>query len=437
MLINLPEDVKKIINTIEAAGYEAYAVGGCVRDAALGRVPHDWDITTSADPYKVKALFKYTFDTGIQHGTVTVVLGGENYEVTTYRVDGDYADGRHPDKVDFTKSLEEDLKRRDFTINAMAYHPERGLVDLFDGIGDLEAKIVRCVGNPIDRFTEDALRMMRAVRFAAQLGFNIEENTYMAVLKLSDRLKLVSQERITDEMCKLLTSANPGMFIELYKLSLTPHFFPEFDQMMKCTQNTKYHCYTVGEHTLKVVENVSNDRTLRLAALLHDVGKLYTKTEKDGVEHFYGHAKVSSDEARKIIRRWRLDNDTLKAVGLLALYHDSRFEYTEKNVRKLMNKVGRELMPGLLALMEADLSGKSEYSITQYTENLKLLRTVYETIAERGDAVSISELDITGNDLMEHGVPKGKEIGETLNRLLELVLDDPTLNSKEKLIKKI
>lgn len=434
MVIQLPEKVDYIIRTIEEAGYEAYAVGGCVRDAALGRTPNDWDVTTSAKPEAVKALFHRTFDTGLQHGTVTVVLEHENFEVTTYRVDGDYADGRHPDKVTFTASLEEDVKRRDFTINAMAYHPERGLVDLFGGQEDLEKQVIRCVGNPRERFTEDALRMMRAVRFAAQLGFTIDPDTYEAMREMAPRLSLVSQERITDEMLKLLVSPNPTMFLHFYELGMTKIFFPAFDEMMACSQNTKYHCYTVGMHTMKVVEAIPPEKIFRLTALLHDVGKRRTKTEKDGVEHFYGHAAVGEKEARDILRGWKLDNYTIQLVTRLVAEHEVRFEITEENVRKKMRRVGKDLMPRLLELIWADMAGKSTYAQEQREEELLEFERLTWLILARDDATSVGELAVTGQDLIRAGIPQGKAVGEWLEKMLEAVLRDPALNTKEQLL---
>lgn len=434
MVISLPEKVDYIIRTIEEAGYEAYAVGGCVRDAALGRTPNDWDVTTSAKPETVKALFRRTFDTGLQHGTVTVVLDHENFEVTTYRVDGDYADGRHPDKVTFTASLEEDVKRRDFTINAMAYHPERGLVDLFGGQEDLEKKVIRCVGNPRERFTEDALRMMRAVRFAAQLGFSIEPETYDAIRDMAPRLAMVSQERITEEMMKLLVSPNPSMFLHFYELGMTKIFFPAFDEMMACSQNTKYHCYTVGMHTMKVVETIPPEKIFRLAALLHDVGKLRTKTEKDGVDHFYGHAAAGEKEAWAIMRGWKLDNYTIQTVERLVAEHEVRFEMTEENVRKKMRRVGKELMPRLVELVWADLAAKSAYAQEQREADLREFERLTQLILQRNDATSIGELAVTGQDLIQAGIPQGRALGEWLEKMLEAVIRDPALNKKETLL---
>ena len=276
--IILPEQVSFIINTLNQAGFEAYAVGGCVRDSIMGRVPDDWDITTSADPQQVKKLFRRTIDTGIQHGTVTVMLQKTGYEVTTYRIDGEYEDNRHPKEVIFTKSLEEDLKRRDFTVNAMAYHPGEGLVDLFDGIGDMEKKCIRCVGQAEERFSEDALRMMRGVRFSAQFGYRIEEQTREAIRKLRENLRNVSAERIRVELVKLLVSPHPDYLRIACDLGITKVILPEFDVCMETPQHNPHHCYSVGEHTLEGLKAVRADKVLRLAMLLHDIGKPLTKT---------------------------------------------------------------------------------------------------------------------------------------------------------------
>ena len=255
MRIQLPVKVDNIIKTLEAAGYEAFAVGGCIRDSVLGRTPQDWDITTSAKPQDVKRLFSHTIDTGIQHGTVTVMLEHEGFEVTTYRIDGEYEDARHPKEVTYTVNLLEDLKRRDFTINAMAYNESRGLVDAFDGMGDLQKKVIRCVGNPKERFTEDALRMLRALRFAAQLGFEVEEQTFAAIRELAQTIEKISAERIQTELVKMLTSDHPELIREVYTSGISDVILPEFSVLMQTEQNNPHHCYTVGEHTIHVVQS--------------------------------------------------------------------------------------------------------------------------------------------------------------------------------------
>ena len=299
MQIQLPDKVHKIIDTLEAAGYEAYAVGGCVRDSVLGRKPDDWDITTSAKPEETKQLFPRTIDTGIRHGTVTVMLDKEGFEVTTYRIDGDYEDGRHPKEVTFTASLEEDLKRRDFTINAMAYSERHGLVDIYGGLADIEAGVIRCVGNAKERFTEDALRMMRAVRFSAQLGYRIDEGTRKAMTELAPNLQKISAERIQVELIKLVTSPHPDYLRIAYETGITAQILPEFDLCMKTVQNNPHHCYDVGEHILHSMLVVKEDKVLRLGMLFHDIGKPQTMTvDEKGITHNKKHPVVGAEMPR-------------------------------------------------------------------------------------------------------------------------------------------
>ena len=338
-MIKLPEDVKKIISILGRAGFEAYAVGGCVRDSLLGREPYDWDITTSALPEQVKSVFKRTIDTGIKHGTVTVRMNGKSYEVTTYRVDGKYSDGRHPDEVRFSPSLFEDLKRRDFTINAMAYNDASGVIDLFGAQRDLEKGIVRCVGVPRERFFEDSLRMLRAVRFAALLSFNIEEKTFAAIRTLAYGLSRVSEERIAAELMKIILSDHPDYLRKAYEAGLTKIFFPEFDRMMQTIQNTPHHMYTVGEHTLRVMMNVRPERVLRLSALLHDVAKPVTRrVDEHGRDHFTGHPEIGAEMTVDILKRLKFDNATIEDTARLVRFHDERPEITKKNMPNVLFK---------------------------------------------------------------------------------------------------
>ena len=349
MPIQLPEDVKSILHILQDAGYEAYAVGGCIRDSLLGRTPDDWDITTSARPEETKALFEKTIDTGIQHGTVTVMRHGRGYEVTTYRVDGEYEDGRHPKEVTFTASLEEDLKRRDFTVNAMAYNEEDGLVDLFGGRQDLERKIIRCVGEANERFEEDALRIMRAVRFSAQLGFTIEERTKEAIRGHADRLRQVSAERIQMELTKLVTSPNPDFLRIAWETGITAVVLPEFDRLMEQPQNNPHHCFSVGEHTLHAMRAVRPDKCLRLAMLLHDVAKpLCLTTDEAGIDHFHGHAQKGERIAAQILKRLRYDNHTTELVSRLVKWHDAAIEPEKKAVRRAASRMGKDLFPLIL-----------------------------------------------------------------------------------------
>ncbi len=433
--IRMPRQASEIIRTLQEAGFEAYAVGGCVRDSLLGRTPDDWDITTSAKPQQVKALFRRTIDTGIAHGTVTVMQGRTGYEVTTYRIDGDYEDGRHPRGVTFTASLAEDLKRRDFTVNAMAYNGEEGLVDLFGGREDMERRTIRCVGDPKERFGEDALRMMRAVRFSAQLDYAIGEETLEAIRALSGTLSKISAERIRTELMKLLVSGHPERFLTCYETGMTAVFLPEFDRMMETGQNNPHHRYGVGEHCLAAAVRIRPDPALRLAALLHDVGKPETKTSgEDGRDHFYGHAARGAELAKKILRRLKFDNDTADRVVRLVREHDRKIGLTPAQMRRAINRVGEDLFPDLFDLKEADLLAQSGYCREAKAEELKRLRTLYEEVRAKGDCLSLKGLAVTGRDLMEIGAAPGPGLGALLKELLELVLEDPAQNRKETLL---
>lgn len=435
MRMRLPEKVNTIITALQAHGYEAYAVGGCVRDSILGRTPEDWDITTSATPQETKALFARTFDTGIEHGTVTVVLGHENFEVTTYRIDGKYEDGRHPKEVAFTRSLREDLKRRDFTINAMAYNEQDGLVDIFGGVEDLKRHVIRCVGEPRERFDEDALRILRAVRFAAQLGFSIDEATAEAISDLAGNLRKISAERIQVELVKLLVSDRPEMMRTLYELGITGVILPEFDACMETEQETPHHMYNVGEHTIHALDHVCADKVLRLAMLFHDFGKPQYKTmDAEGVAHFKQHAIGSEQMTKEIMRRLKFDNDTTRKVSHLVHYHDYRMPATMKNVRRAMNKIGEELFPYYLEVRLADTLAQSAYQREEKLRNIAEVRDCYEEILREGQCVTLKELAVTGSDLIAIGIRPGKAIGEILQALLERVLENPEENDREFLL---
>lgn len=435
MKIQLPEKVNIIISTLQAHGYEAYAVGGCVRDSILGREPDDWDITTSATPLETKALFKRTFDTGIEHGTITVLLDKDAFEVTTYRVDGKYEDSRHPKEVTFTRSLKEDLLRRDFTINAMAYNDEKGLVDIFGGIRDLKNKTIRCVGNAEERFGEDALRILRAVRFAAQLGFEIEKETQKGIVKLAPTLANISAERIQVELVKMLVSPNPGLLEKAYELGITKVILPEFDEMMQTTQETPHHKYSVGEHTIKAIEMIRADKVLRLTMLLHDVAKPQMKTiDGNGVAHFKMHDIKGAEMAKAILRRLKFDNDTLGKVTRLVQYHDYRIPAEPKRVRRAMNKIGEDLFPYYLEVRRADTMAQSEYLREEKLQNIREMEMCYQDILEKKECVSLKDLAVSGSDLIADGMQPGKEIGMVLNKLLEMVIENPNLNTKETLL---
>ena len=449
MVIELPKQVKQIITTLQEHGYEAYAVGGCVRDAMLGKEPQDWDITTSALPMQVKSLFRRTVDTGIQHGTVTVLLDKEGFEVTTYRVDGKYEDGRHPKEVAFTASLTEDLKRRDFTINAMAYNEKEGLVDLFSGAEDLDRGIIRCVGVAKERFSEDALRILRAFRFSAQLDFTIEEETLAAAKELAGTLRKISAERIYAELTKLLLSEHPGRLLTAYECDITEVILPEFDRMCETPQRHPAHYTNVGLHSLDTVRTVKRMseyggeagftaeefRYLRLAALFHDVGKPDCRsTDTEGIDHFYGHAEAGADAVKKILRRLKADNATIDTVSRLVRWHDYPFVPEERPMRRAMHKIGADLIPLLLELRRGDLVAHAEPYRTEGPENLRKVWQVFLGIKSREECTSLKDLAVNGSDLISAGFAPGKELGEVLNRLLLSVIEAPELNQKEVLL---
>lgn len=439
MTIKIPEKANQIIARLTEAGYEAYVVGGCVRDALLGRRAADWDITTNARPKQVKALFSRTVDTGIQHGTVTVLWGKEGFEVTTYRIDGEYQDGRHPSEVIFTPSLLEDLKRRDFTINAMAYNEKEGLIDAFDGMGDLEKGHIRCVGDPRERFTEDGLRILRAVRFSAQLNFAIEERTLEAVKEFAPSLSRISAERIQTELVKLLASGHPEVFRTLYDTGITAVILPEFDACMETPQNHPHHSYSVGEHILLSVEAVEADKTLRLAALLHDIGKPKVRLrDAQGIDHFKGHGDVGAKMAVDILRRLKFDNDTICRVKHLVRVHDDRqIPLTPRGVRRGIFRIGKEYFSDYLKLRRADILAQNPAMQQEKLEVLEEVERLYKEVLEEQSCLSLKELAVTGKDLIEAGMKPGPELGAALNQLLELVIERPECNTREYLLGKI
>ncbi len=437
MQIKIPEDVRYIIGVLENAGYEAYAVGGCIRDSLLGRTPKDWDITTSADPSTVKGLFRRTIDTGIKHGTVTIMLKSTGYEVTTYRIDGKYDDHRRPDSVEFTSELSEDLLRRDFTINAMAFNEKKGLVDLYGGEEDLANHIIRCVGDPYERFDEDALRIMRAVRFAAELNFEIEENTRKAAQKLAPFLKEISAERVENELTKLIMSDHPEKLIDACEMGITRMILPEFDEMLKTPQNNPYHIFDVGRHTIEVIKNIPKSKVLRYTALLHDVGKPACKTtDENGTDHFKGHNAAGEKIAEKVLRRLKMDNDTIRDVKKLVYWHDYGIKGDIKltTFRKGLSKMGIEYFDDVILIKKADIAGQNPEFTEKSIANLEHLIEMKEQIVKENNCLKIADLQVNGKDLMELGIKQGPALGETLSLLLDRVLEQPELNSREKLL---
>lgn len=453
MKVQLPGNVRKIIRSLQDAGFDAYAVGGCVRDIMMGRKPADWDVTTNARPEQVKALFRRTIDTGIKHGTVTVMLKDENhaytgYEVTTYRIDGEYEDARHPREVTFTEDIREDLRRRDFTVNAMAYNDTTGLLDEFEGEKDLERCVIRAVGDPYERFTEDALRILRAYRFAAQLGFCIDTKTEEAASKLRANLKNISAERIQTELTKIICSPHPDVILDMYRAGITQVILPEFDVCMKTDQRNKHHLYNVGDHTVRALMvnaefsglefSEETLRYIRYALLFHDFGKPEAMTEdENGMRHFKGHSLISERMSVDIMKRLKLDNDTIRTVAAVVRWHDYRPDATEANIRRAMNKIGPEIYRLLFPVRIADTLAQSLYKREEKLSYERETMRLYADIIRKGDPVMLKDLAVTGDDLIKRGYSPGPEIGKKLNELLDLVMEDPKCNTREILLSKI
>ena len=382
-------------------------------------------------------MFGHTIDTGIQHGTVTVMLEREGFEVTTYRIDGEYEDSRHPREVIFTANLIEDLKRRDFTINAFAYNDKSGIVDAFHGMKDLSDGVIRCVGEASERFDEDALRILRAVRFSAQLGFMVAEETKAAIKILAPNLRHISAERIQAELVKLLMSDHPDALRDAYELGITKAVLPELDAAFATAQQNPHHQYTVGEHLMQSLLHIQADKSLRLAALLHDIGKPKVRmTDGEGIDHFHGHVEVSEQMAAGILRRLKFDNDTITKVQKYIRYHDYKPEPNARAVRRAVNKIGAEYFEQVMALWRADTLAQSSYERQQKLAHIDAVEQLYTEIMESNQCISLKTLEITGNDLIALGVPKGKQIGVLLNQLLEEVLQEPGHNTHEYLMQK-
>ena len=429
MHMDMPPGVRRVIELLEENGAEAFAVGGCVRDTLLGRAAHDWDITTSAKPEKIKRIFRHTVDTGIAHGTVTVLHNQEAYEVTTYRIDGEYLDGRHPKDVQFTSDLREDLRRRDFTVNAMAYNDRTGLIDLFGGQEDLKNGIIRCVGEAQERFGEDALRILRAFRFAAQLNFSIDPETEAAAGHLADMLGRISAERIREELVRLLVSDHPEMIRRMADAGITKYVLPEWDCIRGLDQTGPHHDLDVSEHTILVMLGTEPAPVLRLAALMHDFGKAAgSVTDEQGNRKFPGHAGKSAQIAGKVLRRLKFDNDTRNRVVHLIEWHSFFPEADEKSVRKAAYEIGPGQFDEYLKLKRADLLGQKASSREERLDRLQSVQRTWEKICLRGDCLSLKDLHITGSDLIADGMEKGRRIGIVLKWLLEDVLDEPEHN---------
>ncbi|MDF2632567.1 MAG: hypothetical protein K0Q85_1163 [Caproiciproducens sp.] len=429
MRINIPPQVEFIIKKLTAMGYEAYLVGGCVRDSILGLNPNDWDITTSALPNEIKSALSdcKLIETGVKHGTITVLIGQVPVEVTTYRVDGKYSDNRHPDDVRFTRSLKEDLARRDFTINALAYNHADGMIDCFGGAEDILNKQIRCVGEPTLRFQEDGLRILRALRFSSVLSFTIEENTSVSILKSCDLLDYIARERINCEFTKLLCGKNAEGILRDYRMVIE-QFLPEISPMAGFEQHNTHHIYDVWEHTLKSVGAVEATPVLRLTTLLHDIGKPYCYTQDEkGVGHFYGHGEKSTEMAKKILVRLKYDSVTIDTVTELVKLHDLPLSAEEKLIRHRLNQLGQNKLRLLLKVKAADTKAQNPIYWSRLDE-LHEIEAVVDDIIARSLCFSLKDLQVDGADILSLGIPKGPEIGRTLSTLLDAVIDGKCKN---------
>ena len=438
MEIVLPAFAAEALERLEAAGFESYAVGGCVRDALRGVAPGDYDLTTAALPEEVEAVFagERVIETGLRHGTVTVLLAGQPLEITTFRVDGDYADARHPDSVRFTRSLRDDLARRDFTVNAMAYSPRRGLADPFGGRDDLAAGVLRCVGDPDRRFSEDALRIMRLARFASTLELSIEPETAAAAMRHREALGAVSAERVAAELVKLLCGAGVRRVLT-ERIDLLAPVLPELALQKGFDQRHPCHIYTALEHTAAAVEAIAPVPVLRLAALLHDIAKPACFTlDAEGVGHFYGHPERGAEMADEILRRLRFDTATRERVTLLIRWHDRVIEPTAPAVRRALSRLGEEAFFQLLALKRADNFGQGEVLRYRQREYDELERLAREAIAE-GQCLSLRSLAVNGDTLRRCGVAPGPEMGRMLNDALRAVLDGEVPNEKNAILARL
>ena len=435
--IKLPDEVKYIIKTLENCGYEAYAVGGCVRDCLMGKSPKDWDICTGATPEQTIKSFadKRIIKTGLAHGTVTLMLENNAYEITTFRKDGIYKDNRHPETVDFITDIKSDLARRDFTINAMAYSPNKGIVDHFGGINDIEKKEISCVGEAEKRFDEDALRIMRALRFSSTLDFKIHPKTSIAIIRKKNLLKNIATERITTELNKLLIGINAEKVLLEYS-EILEIIIPEISEMIGFEQHNPNHDMDVWKHTVKSISGAPQDIISRITMLFHDMAKPVCFTFSNGKGHFYGHPKKSAEMAETILRRLKYDNYTIQTVTTLVLYHDTEIICEEKQIKRWLNRLGEENFRRLIDIKKADATAHAKISRQTSLEKLEKVIDLTDKIIETKECFSLKELKINGNDLQALGIPAGAEIGKMLTALLDVVIDEEIENDRTALLKK-
>lgn len=437
--MQIPDNAEKIINALCENGFDSYVVGGCVRDFLLGKPVSDTDIATSALPIETEKILRSkhikVIETGIKHGTVTAVIDKTPYEITTFRTDGEYMDSRRPESVEFVRDIKEDLKRRDFTVNAMAYNESAGLIDLFGGRRDLENKVIRAVGDPDKRFKEDALRIMRALRFSAVLGFEIEENTKKALFENRFLLKNIAAERILTELLKLLVGKNVLHVLDEYR-EVIAVVIPELRDTFHCAQNTPWHMYTVYEHIIRAVAFAPPDSVIRLTMLLHDIGKPSVKqTDENGRDHFKTHAAAGERIAETVLRRLKVSNEIFSKVTTLIKYHQSVENVNDIKIKRWFNKIGQEYTLSLFEVRIADLKAHNTKKAEVHAEIQTLERLKEEALAliSRGDPYRVCDLAVNGNDLMALGF-SGRDIGDKLQEILALVLEDKLKNEKSELL---
>ncbi len=435
MRINIPEYAQKALGLLHAQGFKAYIVGGCVRDAVLGKTPNDYDICTDCTPNVMKKVFEGlpTIETGIKHGTLTVLIDRQPIEITTFRSDGEYSDHRKPDSVRFEKELSEDLKRRDFTVNALCYNDSEGIVDMFGGISDIQNRIIRCVGKPQERFDEDALRILRALRFSSVLGFSIEDNTSRAIHDQKELLRQISAERIAAELKKLLCGADPARILTEYR-DVMAVIIPQLEPCFDFAQNNPHHCFDVYQHICHSVNNIEPDWVLRLTMLLHDIAKPLVHTvDENGIDHFKTHQLKSAELARKITASLKLDNKSRSRIHSLVLEHDNRIPAKKKSVRRFLSKYDQDFFADYLKVRRADTLAQSGYFRKEKLNELDELEAIAKQIAEQELCLHISDLAVNGNDLINQGL-SNKQIGDGLKALLDAVIEERVENKREKLL---
>lgn len=429
--MNIPDDVKFIISVLNKNGFSSYAVGGCIRDMLMDRTPDDWDITTNALPEEIKACFIgfNVIETGIKHGTLTVIINKTPYEITTYRLDGEYHDNRRPSSVQFTDNINNDLSRRDFTVNSIAFNPQKGIIDIFGGENDIKNKLIRCVGNPNIRFNEDALRIMRALRFAAVLDFEIENETSNAIQKNKHLLKNISAERISAEFSKLIRGKNALKILDKYRFTIA-EFIPEIIPMFDFKQNTPYHIYDVWKHTLHAVENADNE--IKLTMFFHDISKPQCYTcDENGIGHFYGHEQISAETAKNILKRLKYDNNAIENIYDIIYFHDYDLSFDNKSIKNLLKKVGYKKFKLILKAKKADDSAKNPKF--NRIELYNLIENELENIINSNECFSLKQLAVNGNTLISLGVKEGCIFKIILNDLLDKIIEGTLANNENDL----